>query len=1180
MKNNFDILEDTLLSGRNLIEASAGTGKTYSIGLIVIRLLLELEIRLPEILVVTFTNAAAGELKGRIRNFLKEALGLLSGKTPSSGISCIVERAVERKGAGHVRDIIKAALQDLDEASIDTIHGFCLKSLRELALETSSPFEPVILPDDSEYIHMAGADFFRRQFYSGEPEFLEYAVKEKITPGLFEALARLAQKFGKIPVYPVPEDPVPQNRLLHEIRGIYSEIQELWSRSRDEIILLLDENPCLKKVSYNAASIKELADDADRYFAGENFHVGLPRKFNLFTSSGISGCIKKGYEKDGLSHPFFGLSDKFNEKYKDLEKVFSNSVAALEADFLGRAPGMMTGYKDKEMILSFDDLCRVLETALADETRGLAAKLGNLYRAVLIDEFQDTDSMQCRIFQAAFTGKILFFIGDPKQSIYSFRGADLYNYERIISSGFIPPERHFKMNINYRSEEGLVKALNKFFLSRDNPFLSEEISMIEVSAPEPARVKEILTENGASGGNLYFLYQETAAAGKRFLTASGEIRAEESRLLCAEAAAFEALRLLAPGSNILIGDRNIIPSDIAVLVRSGDEALVVKKAFEERGIPAVLSRTDSVYQSIQAEDLYRTLCAVREPHRPDILKAALLTGIFGQTPEEIGALTENQADFESWIRKFTDYRHTWDSGGPGAMFEKIYHENTVRKRLLLNKDGERQVTNLDHIAELLILEGRNKPLSDLIKYLSAKMLSPGIVPEEEEIRLESDDNAALILTIHKSKGLEFPIVFAPYLWEDSSHRIENPFIFHNGRNEPEIALECDENIKGKKKAEDLRESIRLAYVAMTRAVHRTYVAWGRFSGSANSALNYLLHGGRPYKDFPESEALEELKKLQDKYIYIKEMPQDKEGQFHKEPQKDTAPTGKFKKFDSVILPSYRLSSFTSVSQSKAWEGAYFPDRDFFTKENTFPADDDKPYPATLPPGPKTGIALHALFEAMDFTSPPEADEIGLILENSGLTDMSSDCIPAAQDIVKNTLHARLTGKNSETFSLALIKRNDRLSELEFHYPLKPRAGKSLSSEFSLRYGISIDKIPEGFMKGFIDLVFRYNGLFYIADWKSNFLGGSINDYERPILDKTMREHKYNLQYSIYLCALHRYLLKRQPLYDYDKHIGGVFYIFLRGVKSGSDSGIFYDRPEKDWIMNLSEIFCPGESYDR
>lgn len=1217
---DFDLLKSPL-EGTNLIEASAGTGKTYAITGLVLRLILEKNIPINEILVVTFTEAATSELKDRIRKRLREAAERFSGGSVKDEL--LEELFAYHPDASSAVRRLNYAINDFDQASIFTIHGFCMRVLHDHAFESGMLFDTELVTDQEILIREIVHDFWRKHFYNASALFFNYAVAHKVnTASLRSMVAKnIANPYLKI----IPQNGVPDcSELEMEFRTHYERVCQAWPSAKHEVEPILTTADALNRTKYRKDSIPGWVQAMDAYLSSECLDCTPFDKFEKFTASHIASAVKKGGRPP--SHPFFLLCDQLNLAQQRLAERFDQCLLGLRIEFIHTVRSELAKRKLNKNIVFYDDLLLMLNRALSGPgAENLAAIVRSKFKAALIDEFQDTDSIQYAIFEKIFgQGKsTLFLIGDPKQAIYGFRGADIFVYmdaARCASTCFTLGE-------NWRSEPSLISAVNTIFLHAGIPFVYEDIGFLPV---QPAKKKkhELLELGGKKEPPLqiWFVKADEISEGQPITRTNAEevipqaVAAEISRLLA-----------LAGEGKATIDKRSIQQGDIAVLVRRNAEARLVQKTLSDLGIHAVLYNIGYLFETHEAMEVERLLASIADPSDERLLKAALVTDILGVTGEELDQLIRDEAKWEDWLIRFGEYHDTWSRHGFFRMFRHLLLREAVLPRLMSLVDGERRCTNVLHLSEVLhqaTIESNLNTIG-LVKWLSTQRDEGTPRLEEHQLRLESDENAVKLVTIHKSKGLEYPIVFCPFMWDGSRIRPRDaPFTFHDEADEMKLTLDLgssgrNENIKLAEK-EQLAENLRLLYVAMTRAKHRCYMVWGHFKGADSSAPAYLFHQpqAKETNDLPDAvcsrfpslkdkELWSDLEAIQRKAkgsIELLEMPLEK-GEAQPAFQEETVEPA-CRTFAGKINRDWGISSFSSIISDQPRK-AEWADRDEMVLVEVMEEDLESPVHLvqksqdmfSFPRGTAAGIFLHEVFEHLDFTVQDKTVIQELIATKLRAHGFESLWGGTVCDMVEKVLAVPLDS-DSDSFALSRIQTVDRLNELEFYFPLQRISESRLKDLFGryiwsvkhedspFRKGwqggfteipSSIDRLRfkplEGFMKGFIDLVFRYRERFYIVDWKSNFLGNRNEDYDQAALLRAMEGNLYHLQYYLYTIAVHKYLKTRIPEYTYKSHFGGVYYIFLRGVDpaKGKEYGVYRHRPPAASIEGLcSHLIGEGQ----
>ena len=842
------------------------------------------------------------------------------------------------------------------------------------------------------------------------------------------------------------------------------------------------------------------------------------------------------------------------EEFTELAGRF---VVSLQAEFCEWARGELRRRKTDRRVQSFDDMLTRLDEALGGERgKELRKTLRERFTVALVDEFQDTDPVQYSIFSQIYGGsdRSVFFIGDPKQAIYGFRGADVFTYLEAAKVA----NRRYTLRRNWRSEAKLVDGVSTIFSRRDDPFVIESIDLSPVTASGKADA-EPLTMGGRRNQPL------------RFWIASTEDKARVEEAVAAEIASFLA-------GETKIGARKIEPRDIAVLVNNNTQPVGVQRALADYRIPSVVYSAASVLQSGEASELLRMLLAVAQPTHEKRVRSALATEVFGLNASVLGNLSSDEAEWETTLNRFADYHLLWRDQGFVQMIRALLIGEKVRSRLLRWHDGERRLTNVLHLIELLhaaCLENR-LGIDGLIKWLARQISLGGELKDEHELRLESDEDAVRIVTIHKSKGLEYDITFSPFVRKEPWSGSKEFLKFHE---DDQLMLDLEELPEHKKirSREELAEIVRQLYVGLTRAKHRSYLIWQERKTKSKSALAWLFSKEASADAFLEKKGESNTSSnvraafAESDAISIEDLPEIGEKVFAPTSALRTSLAARI--FDKEIDRSWRISSFSSLISGRT-EEPETPDYDRLepgveiAEEPVLPTQGIHAFPG----GMRAGTCLHLILEELDFA---DLSQLRLLVARK-LDDFHFENF---DEVVCDTLEKTLRVPLGEDgFTLSQISRASRLSELEFTFPITALTTMRLRKVFQVEeLPLAIDRLQftpaNGFMKGFIDLVFEREGRFYFVDWKSNWLGIDSASYAPKNIATEMARNFYNLQLSIYAVALHRYLQRRLRGYEYKKHFGGAFYIFLRGIDPGKpDNGIFFTPPPREFVEQLDKVF--------
>ena len=1080
------------LGGISNIEASAGTGKTWAICGLYLRLIAEMDLTVDRVLVVTFTNAATAELRSRIRGRLVEVLHAmetgrcLTGDPFAEKFLCRIEN-LGRDVAEKARINLKKALSSFEEAAIYTIHSFCQRTLGDVPFAAVQPFRVEVEANDAEVVREVAADYWRR------------------------------------------------------IVGRY-------------------------------------------------------------TASEVQGLINSGLKPDWLAAELKRVIDKPTARLKfpgpdvrgtrDLRRV-----AWLKRILLRLGPGAVRAAKRRRRVISYSDMLYNLYEALVHgRFPWLAGELRSRFPAALIDEFQDTDPLQFEIFRSIYSaGGSLFLVGDPKQAIYAFRNADLNTYleaKRLAGC-------EWTLSENQRSEGGLISAFNAVFGANANVFCHSDIPYHHARRGEKP-LREINGDPEPRAQLSVWLFEP----GTKALPMS----ASAAERLALDATAAEMSRLITGGKQgvIKIGEKPIEPSDIAVLVRTREQGRRVKAVLAQCGITTVDLSDRSVFSTPEADEMDRVLRAIAEPAKTGLVRAALSTVLMGMTSTMLARQNADDAGLNRFVVRMEQYRLMWLDHGFGAMWRKLITEEKVIERLLPLAGGERQITNLMHLMELATsAEDKHYGVESLLSWLSDKK-NAGEEEDVAQLRLESDENLVQIVTKHRAKGLEWPVVFCPFIWKERARFPGNGgvYTYHEG-DQLIIDYTGDPKAKQRQQAEERAERVRLIYVALTRAINRCYVAAGPFwqawgksateTTSRKSIMNWIVAGSG---DSPGIWADDKKVTVQSIHQAWQKLVAEGKGigcttwpigNSPSLPVSDFKTDYKARKFDKILSGAWRLSSYSALTMSsQTGESRVEAEvRDYDTgpsgEEDSRLDGLTEPPPETegldiinFPAGTLAGHCLHAVFERIDFQH--ESDWPRIIRDVLDAyppvhaAGEKSDQAEMIRGMLANVLSTKLPGG----FALKDVPRTKRLTELEFTYPVGRLDHRGLNTLLA-GHGRHVTELSfaalEGYLRGFIDLVFEYKGQWYVLDWKSNKMGTRAADYSRECLNNEMFRHTYELQGLIYLTALHRYLKVRLPGYDYKVHIGGILYLFIRGVRpSWPSAGIWHDLPDSTLIESLDALF--------
>ncbi|WP_434105131.1 exodeoxyribonuclease V subunit beta [Klebsiella quasipneumoniae] len=1161
------------LRGERLIEASAGTGKTFTIAALYLRLLLGLggeaayprAISVEELLVVTFTEAATEELRGRIRSNIHELrIACMRGESDNPLYSALLAEIADKDDAAKT---LLLAERQMDEAAVFTIHGFCQRMLSLNAFESGMLFEQQLIEDESRLRYQACADFWRRHCYPLTRDIA--AVIHDVWKGprdLLKSLDRWLQ--GEAPQFKSP--PAADETLAErhqQIIGRIDSLKQQWREQVGEIEGVLEDSG-LDRRKFNRGNQGKWLEKVTAWAQEETLSYQLPDALEKFAQSFLLERTKAGGEPP--VHPLFSAVESLLASSLTLTDLVLARAMVEIRDAVARE-------KRRRGELGFDDMLSRLDEALrGDSGEALASAIRQRFPVAMIDEFQDTDPQQYRIFRRIWRQRpetALLLIGDPKQAIYAFRGADIFTYMKARGD----VAAHYTLDTNWRSSPGMVGSVNRLFSLSDNPFMFREIPFLPVkSAAKNQGLRFTVDAADVPAMNVWLMPGDTVGAGD-YQTFMAQLCATQIRDWLS--AGQQGRARLWRGET----SRPVQASDITVLVRNRLEAAQVREALQTLGIPSVyLSNRDSVFETLEAQELLWLLQAVLSPERENTLRSALATSMFGLTALDIENLNQDEQAWDALVEEFSAYRQIWRQRGVMPMLRALMTARHIAENLLATRGGERRLTDILHISELL-QEAASQLESEhaLVRWLTQHIAEPDSNAASQQMRLESDKHLVQIVTIHKSKGLEYPLVWLPFI---ARFRKQDQAFYHDRETFAAVLdLGQDEASLELAEAERLAEDLRLLYVALTRAVWHCSLGVAplssRKSGNSDfhlSALGRLLQAGEAM------DAAGLAARLAD--FCHGDIALQRPGELDLTPWQAPAasiPPLSARELQRRIADDWRVTSYSGLQQHGFSGGQdLLPRLDVDAAGVGEVVEDPQLTPHQFPRGAAPGTFLHSLFEELDFTQPvPD----GWMAEKLQLSGFDAQWAPVLTDWLGGVLKTRLPGPD---IALNQLAARDKQVEMAFYLPIAQLLTAERLDALIRQYDpLSADTPPldfrqvRGMLKGFIDLVFRHEGRYYLLDYKSNWLGEDREAYTRPAMEQAMRAHRYDLQYQLYSLALHRYLRHRLADYDYDRHFGGVIYLFLRGMDGQEGGqGIFTTRPVRPLIDGLDQLFA-GETQE-
>ncbi|PUE41255.1 exodeoxyribonuclease V subunit beta [Limnohabitans sp. Bal53] len=1183
------------LRGSHLIEASAGTGKTWTIAALYVRLVLghgdggsaPVRPMLPQdVLVMTFTRAATRELSDRIRARLTEAAQVFRGMAETD--DDFLNQLQSEYPEGELRELaahrLALAAQAMDDAAVYTIDAWCQRMLREHAFDSGSLFEENLVGDEAALRLEAVQDYWRQQLYPMATPLVAQVQR------VWRDVSALDQDMRALMAVPLA-DPAPGAlaQVFVAVQGTrdaqLAALKQGWVEKADNLLGWIEGQMAHHKASWDGRKLsyknceawlgvlKAWSQSADE---PEVLQKEMKAGWSRFTPEGLLACRKAGEAPVDLPPE--------SEAYADLQAALlalpdPSHAARLHArtHVLQR----MAELKRRSGLFGFADMLQRLDVALADPESGesLAQRLREQFPVAMIDEFQDTSPLQFRIFDRIYRtaenrqDAALLLIGDPKQSIYGFRGADIHSYlaARLATTG-----RHHVLGTNFRSTQAVVDVVNRWFEIPQDAFGYQRGD--ENPLPfQPVKAKgrpEVFTTRDGDVKAMTVVHDALLRSARDALAHLSALCAEQIVAWLGDPQA----RFVDPNK----GDKPLRPQDIAVLVRTGKEAAAVRDALRVRGVASVyLSDRDSVFASDEAGDLCLWLRGVAEPQDMRRVRAALGSRTVGLSLAELHDLATQDDLLDQRAEQMRDLRGVWQGQGVLAMLRQSLHVLHLAERWRGQSDGERRLTNVLHLAELLQtassqLDGEQALIRWLDQQIEEVKSGGAGDSEEQTVRLESDEDLVKVITIHASKGLEYPVVCLPFA---HSHRVmqahKTPVLQlessggqGGGQGERHWTLDFDKDDTQLADKDRLREDLRLWYVALTRARHALWVGWslvtrglGKSCVNHHSAAGHLLSGGAPLEAadwLPKLQALQTPEPVQALSVQLV-------------PAKEKLPLTAWRR--PVRTTELRDALVCTARIDKSWTIASFSrlTRDLSSQTvlhmaTPRPADDEPPEDtqalptpaaptASLAPwhgfakGPSAGNFLHDQLEwlAADgfVLDAPKAERLKKRCENAGYTTQADDVV----QWLTRVLAQPLRGLGAPLNALGSL-----LPEMEFWLPAQRLHAREVDAlcQQHLLPGVSRPQLPDaqlhGMLMGFADLVFEHEGRYWVIDYKSNHLGADDAAYSAQALDAAMAHHRYEVQAALYMLALHRLLRARLgEAYNPTQQLGGAVYLFLRGI---------------------------------
>lgn len=1168
----FDAAHVGLQPGIHLVEASAGTGKTYAIGMLVLRALVEQQVPIEKILIVTFTKAATEELRSRIRRRLIDARDLLlhtSGGDSQQTDATLLSWAAGLRGKRQGLLLLQQAIANIDLAGIFTIHGFCQRMLADQALESGQMFDVELIADIGHVRRQVAEDFWRRRIYPLDPLPCSLVTGPYPTPE--QLLASVLASLTESCVIEPPLEPV--DGLVKHLEMLMGRLRTWWVTARSELIDRCEDGATSNMFNKKFREGYETwIADLDLFFTGSNNPI--PENIHWLERQSLAGELNgtrlKGQQKKDDYLADWPLAD---EDIGTFLRVSSQLVLMIRRELADELRKEVKMRLARQGTLGFDDLISNLASGLQGEGgQQLQKNLATRFSVALIDEFQDTDTDQWYIFSTLFGSSThsLYLIGDPKQAIYRFRGADINAYFHAKKSAV----RWLTLDHNYRSHPALVAEINNRFGARPRPFLVDENILAYRSVTAALSTDELaLLQAGSDRSGMVYCQLPPDSS-----SANGQWGSSKAAAVFCQYTVNEILRLLDPlEAATLRGkeERPLAPQDIAILVRSNTQLETYRQALAAARIPVVVASRRSVFQTAECRELVLLLQAIFSPGDLGQLLGALSISWFGLSGNDLQRISRDEDEVVGFHTRFLRYNRLWQDEGILSMMSRLLEDERVLVTLAASPRAERAIANIYHLLELAQEKQADEKLrcAEVMAWLK-KMMVDGGRSENSELLLESDAEAVRIITMHGAKGLEYPVVFCPYLWyhnDFAGNEKEQVKCYENSGQVVDLGSESFEERRQRVMAEEQAENLRLLYVALTRAKLRCYTMWadvkkqGALASSFESALGYLLFAKGKCSHEEQKNYFTQLTGTSG--VTYHEVAVDQPvGEYRVKPTRNMlqAEPGSGRSLQT----DWQVSSFSALSTLSEYALEATPDTvDAVVQE--------KVAVPGLPAGPHFGNLVHDLLERLDFAAIGNGDGYDDILtqlcHRYGIVADEDQLQKLMQLVVSTQLLPPSIANGRNNFCLAALSSRKCLKEMEFYLHLDLLTTDTINSILSSEPACTplAYKSMRGYLTGFIDLVCEHDGKFYILDYKTNFLGDYRHDYAHEQLQAAMQSHNYGLQYWIYTLVLHRYLSRVIPRYDHHHHFGGILYLFVRGMSPAlPGSGVYFARPSYEKLIQL------------
>ncbi|WP_343377647.1 exodeoxyribonuclease V subunit beta [Buchnera aphidicola (Formosaphis micheliae)] len=1166
MKKKIDVF-NVPLTGTKIIEASAGTGKTFTIIILYLRLLLGINNKMKcfsvtEILIVTFTNTMKEELITRIKkNIYYLRIACIQKKTDNPIFNEIISHITN---LNHAIILLFKAEHQINEASIFTIHSFCLNTLQTNQYQSDIILKKNILDNIYPLYYQATCDFWRTQQLSLTKNISEIILQYWKNPESLLKNVLPIIKMSPVIIKPKFKKTITITKYHQQLLNNINSFKKKWLSFNKKIIYLINNQKNNKHI-YSKNNMLRWINKITIWANENTYNYYIPKELNYFTTSNV---YKNTLSSETISHDIFKYIEIFLTMKFSLKEIFL-STAIKKINYLIK--------KEKKKIecLEFDDLLIYFLNYF--KKYKLFKTLHKRYPITIIDECQDINVYQYKIFKKIYCAQkeyLLIYIGDPKQSIYTFRGSSIFTYFFIKSK----IKEHYYLDTNWRASYDMNNSINILFSKMKNPFCLSPITFKPTKSPK----KNI---------NLKLIIKKICQPALRILiNTKKNITINDYQQWIAKECASSILYWLSISKqgDALIKKNNLITplkaEDITILVRNKNEAKIIKKSLDEVNINSTYcSNNNNIYKTTVAKELLYIFQSILEPNNEKLLKRAMITNLLNYNIYDIDNLHKKYQFWSELIDQFNKYKIIWNEKGIYSMIRALLADYYYNYQNITNSHIKNNtITNIIYISELL--QNKSRFISSkhiLIFWFKNKIFDPIALSQKNYIPQNNYNNCINIVTFHKSKGLEYNITWIPF----SIYFPKSQLNIYHSKNVLSTIIDFSVNQKNfnQSKKEMLSEEIRLIYVALTRSiihcsigiapVLKKYTTETKNSNNCNdlhlSALGYILQSGHKYNI---EKFINEIKKMS--YVqYIEVIYNTLNHHTKKKYQQNITKDIYYLYLNRKIQNYWCIASYTTLKNidNLNKEQNIIQNKISITKNIQLYHTKYDVY--HFPKGMKYGTFLHKILKLHNFK---KTINIQWLINELEQINLSKKWSPMLQNWITEISHIFFMKNEINLYNLPL---NQQIKELEFYLSISNivtdvQINKLFKyyhhSSYNISTPLSFNKIT-GMLTGSIDFIFYWKKKYYIIDYKTNWLGNSVDDYNQKKIKMNIIQNRYDLQYQLYSLALHRYLQHRIKNYQFKLHFGGVFIWFLRAIHHQTN-GIFYTLPQKELIEKLHQTF--------